>query len=79
MITTREQQIIDLHEQGYQALQIAKMMKLTVEYVRRRISTLCHGTGPDDTYRRAMEAGSRALRDAIMKERFSAEEKRTGC
>jgi len=66
VITKREQQIIDLFDQGAKAPQIAAELGLSLEYVQSRIRTLCHGCGPDSRSHSDMAQGSRQLRDAII-------------
>jgi hypothetical protein len=74
VITKREQQIIDLHEDGAKAQQIAEELELSLEYVQGRIRTLCHGCGPDDRHYSDMAQSSRQLRDAVILSRDTTPE-----
>lgn len=74
MITKREQQIIDLYEEGAKAHQIAEELELSLEYVQGRIRTLCHGCGPDDRHYTDMAQASSRLRDAVILTRDTSPE-----
>lgn len=71
-VTPREQQVLDLHEDGIDPATIAARLGLAENYVRGRISYL---SGVDDygpRHRMAMATGSAQLLQALRAAGFAA-------
>lgn len=60
-LTTREQQMIDLHEQGLSHAQIAREMRIKKDSVIRTLRLLDAGPQEDQRHRRATAKGSAEL------------------
>ena len=68
-VTRREQQIIDLYEDGRTVREIARDLGLRQGTVTGIVNNLCRTVGPDDRERRVMTIFSRQLKTAILRER----------
>lgn len=65
MITNREQQIVDMRDEGLTIDEIAAKLDLAPSYVRGRIGYLCSNLGLDRNHEKMMARGSQALLAAI--------------
>lgn len=60
-LTRREQQMVDLHDQGLSHAQIAREMRIKTASVQRVLKLLDAGPQEDQRHRRATAAGSAEL------------------
>lgn len=68
-VTPREQQIIDLDDAGLSVAQIAARLDMSEAYVRTIVRALCRNLGGNTGFNAMIERGSRALLDAIIRQR----------
>jgi len=65
-VTSREQQVLDLQEQGLSNEEIGARLRLQPSYVQQIRSRLAPGLGSDRLHNNHIAAGSRALLKAIL-------------